>query len=76
TGVLRPIDVKINEQVANYLLFPGPIRSRVGPFRNLERQQYADDDNQEVDPYREPVLLFAMFGDAAKYHRLGALLSS
>ena len=49
------------------LLLLAPFTRRV-PVRDLKTDEHADNDNQEIEPDREPVLRFDVFGDAAEEH--------
>ena len=38
------------------------------PVRDLNTDEYADNDNEEIQPDREPILILDVFGEATQDH--------
>lgn len=55
-------------ETRHVLLAERPFDPRIIPVRDLDRQQHANHDDQEIERDGEPVLVLHMLGEAAEDH--------
>jgi hypothetical protein len=58
----------LHQQAIHQESFLGSLLTRFIPILDLQANEDADDNNDEVDKYGEPVLRFYVFGDSPQQH--------